>query len=165
LAGAPGAPEADDGLDLDGVAQRLQARLESIEAQPAQRTVASRVAHASSAFSAAASGPEPGSGSGGMAGHDAYGAAIEDLNGQIDLLREQLEVAFDDIEGRIAAADARAGAAEEEARAASARAANVLYAVDDLVAQLTEATALGGPAGVERVREAVDELRRRLQAS
>lgn len=137
---------------VDPVLARLQARVAALETEPLDDTPRRRTPKAPGPEATGPVAPE-----------------IEDLNAQLDLLREQLEVAFDEAEARIAAADRRAAAAEERADAAaacagvaSARAANVLYAVDELAADLVRLAEQG--AGDERgLRTAIDRLRTRLQ--
>jgi hypothetical protein len=96
-------------------------------------------------------------------------AAVAELYGQLALLRDQLETAFDEVDARVTAADhraaaaeARADAADSRAQVASARSANVLYAVDELAAELTR-LAEGGHVDAHRLRGAVERLRARLQ--
>jgi hypothetical protein len=99
-------------------------------------------------------------------------AGVADLNAQLELLRSQLEDAFDDVDARIAvAADqaARAGRradeADSRAQVASARAANVLAAVDALATELDRIIDELPEQQVLRVRGAVDRLRARLQSA
>lgn len=138
--------------DADPVLARLQERLAALETEPLDETTRSRTPKAPSPASVGPVAPE-----------------IQDLNDQLELLREQLEAAFDDVDARLAAADRRAAAAEERAEAAdqraavaSARAGNVLYAVDELAADLTRFVDQGSvdPQGL---RSVVDKLRARLQ--
>jgi hypothetical protein len=145
-------------LPPDPLAARLQAHLERFEARP---DLAEKVPHRHRLDDA---GPHPDA-------HDSV-AAIADLNAQLDVLRHQLDEAFDDVDARIAAAatraqaaDARAEEAEGRAQVASARAADVLTAVDELAAELTRLAQVVGPDELSSVRAAVDRVRARLQPS
>jgi len=99
-------------------------------------------------------------------------AGVADLNAQLELLRGQLEDAFDDVDARIevlrdqaARAEQRAGEADSRAQVASARAANVLAAVDALAAELDRLVAELPEEQTQRMRSAVDRLRARLQSA
>jgi chromosome segregation ATPase len=142
----------------DPLAARLQAHLERFEARP---DLAEKVPHRHRLDDA---GPHPDV-------HDSA-AAITDLNAQLDLLRHQLDEAFDDVDARIAAAatraqaaDARAEAAESRAQVASARAAEARAALDELAAELTRLAQVEGSDLHRGVRAAVERVRARLQPS
>jgi len=144
----------------DELGARLQARLDQIERNPdlaAHRHVSDRVTTDPARV-------EP--------SHNDPIAGVADLNAQLDLLRHQLEGAFDDIEQRIAAADHRAQAAataaeaaDQRAQVASARAANVLAAVDALTAELDRLVDELPPESIQRLRAAVGRLRGRVQSA
>jgi hypothetical protein len=119
----------------DPVAARLQARLEAIEASPEavepMRRRSPRL-------------PAP------VAGD--HLDVIADLNQQLDVLRDQLETAFDDSDRRIAAAQAAADAAQ-------ARMVDVSEALNQLAAELPH---LVTPGRGEELRQALSRLRARL---
>lgn len=141
---------------LPALTQRLQARVEALESSP-------DLAPARPGPKVRVAPPE------GEHPHAGDPAAVDDLNDQLALLRTQLEAAFDEMDARItvtdrraAAAEARADAADNRAQVASARAANVLYAVDELSADLSR-LATEGHVDVHGIRGAVERLRARLQ--
>lgn len=99
-------------------------------------------------------------------------AGVAGLNAQLELLRNQLEDAFDDVDARLevvrdqaARAEHRADEAHSRAQIASALAANVLAAVDALTAELDRVMAELPEEQILRVRGAVDRLRQRLQSA
>jgi hypothetical protein len=133
----------------DPLADRLQAHLERFEARP---ELAEKPVHRHRLDDA---GPHP----------DAHNsvAAIADVNAQLDLLRQQLDGAFHDVDARIEAANRLAEAAEARAQVASTRAADMLTAVDELAAELTRLAETVRSEDLSGVRAAVDRLRARLQ--
>jgi hypothetical protein len=135
----------------DPLADRLQAHLERFEARP---ELAEKPVHRHRLDDA---GPHP----------DAHNsvAAIADVNAQLDLLRQQLDEAFHDVDARIEATNRLAEAAETRAQVASTRAADMLSAVDELAAELTRLAETVRSEDLRGVRAAVDRLRARLQVS
>jgi hypothetical protein len=109
------------------------------------------------------------------------GSRLDRLDRQLPLLRDPLDVVFDDLEDRLADAEARIGVAEArasvaEARAsvaesraadAEARANDAHHRVDELLAELHRVAGTEATDGAERadLRSALERLRGRLEAS
>lgn len=150
-------PNETASAGTDDLAARLQARLAAIEASPDRagtRSGGTRARHDAPVRSSGVHlSPGPAA---------SPQASLADLHDQLEVLRGQLEDAFDDVEARLAAAQAQAEAADSRAQVASARAANILHAVDELAADLSRIAA-ASPADVPRLRSAVEKLRARLQ--
>lgn len=133
---------------LDDLSARLQARVEAFEAHP--EAADRRRGRVPAEPAAQVHTVEEG---------------VADLNAQLDLLRSQLEDAFDEMEARIVAAERRAQEADTRAQVASARAANVLEAVDKLAGELGRIVEVSSTEDQRLLRTAVDRLRQRLSAS
>lgn len=136
---------------VDSLTERLQARVELLEARPELTNgAATRRGRLETSTI-----PRPDSRDG--------ATAIDDLDAQLDLLRSQLDAAFDAVEARLAAAEAKADTADTRAQVASARAANVLASIDELAAELTRFAEIADPDDIRGLRSAVDRARVRLQ--
>lgn len=147
----------------DDIGFRLQARLEQFE-HTADLTAPRRPPRHDHDRVPVPDGEHPPS--------DDPAAGVADLNRQLNVLRHQLEAAFDEIDERIAALEAKAAAAsaradeaDHRAQVASARAANVLAAVEALTADLDRVAPTLEPEQHQRLRAAVDRLRTRLQSA
>ena len=156
----PSVPDAPPPVPAD-IGARLEARLSQLE-HSGELTRPRR--HDHDRMPVAPDRVEP------SAGDPAAGVA--DLNAQLELLRSQLEDAFDDVEARLdlareqaARAEHRADEADSRAQVASARAANVLAAVDALASELDRMVAELPEDQILRMRGAVDRLRQRLQSA
>ena len=123
------------------VQARLQARLEAIEAGPDSHADTPR-ARRTAALEAK---PLPGE--------------VADLHEQLDVLRSQLEAAFDDVDHRIAAASERAAAAEARVRLVETEFLGIL---NQLMSKLPQIVGPGRLEDLRDLRKSIDRLRDRL---
>lgn len=131
--------------------ERLQARVEQFEARPELTTDAPNRSRNGSDRVVSISSGIPGT--------------ITDLATDLDNLRAQLDVAFDHVENRIAAAQAKADAAESRAQVVGSETARLRAAIEELATDLEHIAGSAHPEDQHRLQHAVERLRARLQTT
>lgn len=135
-----------------GFAERLQARVDAIEADPAASGRAAR-----GAFTAAPSEAPPPD-----APPPQDRALLEHLQRELALLRRQLEAAFDEMDERMGVFEERASRAEMRAATAEGRAGDAVEIIERLQRTLAAVEPENLAETQRRLREALERMRSRF---